>query len=32
MINRAMSVACWLGWAALVLGAARVGWYAVMAM
>lgn len=30
MIHKALSVACWLGWAALLLGAARIAWYAVI--
>lgn len=31
MIHRALSVACYIGWALLLLGVARIAWYAVMA-
>jgi hypothetical protein len=30
MIDRAMSLACWVGWAMLMVGMARVGWWVVM--
>ena len=30
MIHRAMTIACWIGWALLLVGLARVGWWAVM--
>lgn len=32
MIQRALSVAFWLGWALLFVGLARVGFWAVMHM
>lgn len=32
MIHRALSVACWIGWALLLIGAARIAWHVVMAM
>lgn len=30
MIHRGMTVACWVGWAMLFVGMARVGWWIVM--
>lgn len=30
MIQQALSVACWVGWALLLVGSFRVGWWAVM--
>jgi hypothetical protein len=30
MIDWAMSLACWAGWAMLMVGMARVGWWIVM--
>lgn len=30
MIHRSLSVACWIGWAVLMIGAARIAWHVVM--
>jgi hypothetical protein len=32
MISRALSVACWVFWAAIFVAAMRVGWYFVTAL